>query len=217
MSVRWIPLIGTIEIADDSVTYRGKPSTTNAAGQPIYSVGLVLSDQNFGGGTIRAGVRLDAVSSQNFVGLVLYYEPQTRSFVEVQLGGGYFCAAWSQVNGQWVDHGGVGTGDQVKAGQLYQVEAWVKGSSVHVSIDNVKVLSSVLPITLPVGQAALYFHGEADVHVEGFTVSSAKPKAFVVMQFTPPFNELYEEVIKPVCAEFGLTAERADEQFGPGV
>src|SRR5260370_30635573 len=98
MPARWIPLIGSLEIPDDSVVYRGKPSTTNAAGQPIYSVGLALSDQDFGGGTIRAGIRLDVVSSPTFVGLVLYYEPHTQSFGEVQIGDGSFFSVWTQVN-----------------------------------------------------------------------------------------------------------------------
>lgn len=138
--------------------------------------------------------------------------------IEAQLGGpSFFCAVWSQINRQWTNFGGIGTGDQIKLGRTYEVEAWVKGSSVHVSVDGVKVLSSILPISLPSGQAGLYFQGEADIHVSDFTVSSAKARVFVVMQFTPPYNELYEEVIKPVCAEFGLAAERADEQFGPGV
>ncbi len=218
MVARWIPVIGAIDVEDAEIHYRGKPATPDSTGQPRPSIGLALSDQDFGGGTIRASIRFDSVSTNTFAGLVLYYEPQTQSFIEVQLGGpSYFCAVWSQVNRQWTNYGGVGTGDQVKSGRVYQVEAWVKGSAVHVTVDGVKVLSSVLPITLPAGQAALYFQGEADIHVSGFTVSSAKPKAFVVMQFTPPYNELYEEVIKPVCAEFGVAAERVDEQFGPGV
>ena len=37
------------------------------------------------------------------------------------------------------------------------------------------------------------------------------------MQFTPPYNELYADVIKPVCEGLGLDAYRADESLGPGV
>ncbi len=37
------------------------------------------------------------------------------------------------------------------------------------------------------------------------------------MQFTKPFNELYSEVIQPVCKEFEIISLRADETYGPGL
>jgi len=37
------------------------------------------------------------------------------------------------------------------------------------------------------------------------------------MQFTESFNTLYEEVIKPVCREFGYQAVRADDRFNSGL
>lgn len=76
MAARWIPVVGTIDVEDGEIHYRGKPATTDAAGHLIHSVGLALSDQDFGGGTITTGLRFDAVSTNTFAGLVLYYEPQ---------------------------------------------------------------------------------------------------------------------------------------------
>ena len=37
------------------------------------------------------------------------------------------------------------------------------------------------------------------------------------MQFGSPFDELYGEVISPVCAEMGVDAYRADDIYRPGV
>ena len=37
------------------------------------------------------------------------------------------------------------------------------------------------------------------------------------MQLSPPFDDMYLEVIKAVSKEFGLDALRADEMYGPGV
>jgi hypothetical protein len=37
------------------------------------------------------------------------------------------------------------------------------------------------------------------------------------MQFSTPYNELYEEVVKPVCGEFHIESVRADESYGPGL
>lgn len=37
------------------------------------------------------------------------------------------------------------------------------------------------------------------------------------MQFSSPYNELYEQVISRVCNEFGVDARRADDTYGPGL
>lgn len=37
------------------------------------------------------------------------------------------------------------------------------------------------------------------------------------MQFTKPYDELFEEAIKKVCEEFKIRAVRADETYGPGL
>ena len=37
------------------------------------------------------------------------------------------------------------------------------------------------------------------------------------MQFTTPFNELFEDVIQPVCADLGINAYRASDIYRPGV
>lgn len=216
MATKWIPLIGDVTIENDTVRYVGPPARTES-GQVVQSIGLVLSDQDYGGGTIAGDVRFTTVSDLTHVGFILYYEPQSQSFIEVQLGGAYFCSVWSQVNRQWTNYGGIGTGDQLTPDRTYRLEAWASGSAVKVSVDGVRVLSSTLPVPLPASQSGLYFHGETEITVSKFKVTSTKPKAFVVMQFTPPYNELYEQVIGPVCQEFGLQAERADEHSGPGV
>jgi len=56
-----------------------------------------------------------------------------------------------------------------------------------------------------------------DIKFSGFTVAAETPTAFVVMPFTPNYDELYEEVIQPVCKSHGLHPHRADETYGPGV
>ena len=37
------------------------------------------------------------------------------------------------------------------------------------------------------------------------------------MQFTEPYNSIYQEVIKPVCEEMNLSVYRADEVYKPGI
>ena len=37
------------------------------------------------------------------------------------------------------------------------------------------------------------------------------------MQFSSPYNDVYSHVIKDVCKDFGIEAERADEIYAPGI
>jgi hypothetical protein len=91
------------------------------------------------------------------------------------------------------------------------------GSRVTASIDGVDMVVTNLPVTLPLGQTGLWCTGSGDILVADFRVEPERPKVFVVMQFSEPYNQLYQEVIKPVCEEFALEVIRADEVYGPGL
>ncbi|HEX2122447.1 MAG TPA: hypothetical protein VHL59_12460 [Thermoanaerobaculia bacterium] len=74
-----------------------------------------------------------------------------------------------------------------------------------------------LPSPLPQGQAGLWCIGRTPITVSHFKVIAQRPRAFVVMEYSEHYNELYEDVIKPVCVSAGLEVIRGDEEFGPGV
>ena len=74
-----------------------------------------------------------------------------------------------------------------------------------------------LPFALSQSQVGLFCRATENIIVENFTVVSEPPRAFVVMQFSSPYNELYEQVIARICNEYGVEARRADDTFGPGL
>jgi hypothetical protein len=43
------------------------------------------------------------------------------------------------------------------------------------------------------------------------------PRAFVIMQFTEPFNSFFRHVIQPVAKAVGLEAFRASDVYKPGI
>ncbi len=66
-------------------------------------------------------------------------------------------------------------------------------------------------------QVGLFCVDTSDIHIRDFAVKSVRPRAFVVMQFSSPFNDVYAEVIKQVCDDLAVEVHRVDETFGPGV
>ncbi len=59
--------------------------------------------------------------------------------------------------------------------------------------------------------------GEGDIEISNYSVAAQKPKVFVVMQFENKFDELYFEVIKKICLEFGCEPLHIDEKLGSGL
>lgn len=84
-------------------------------------------------------------------------------------------------------------------------------------LDGIHIVETNLSFPLPRGQTGVWASGPNDIAVSDFDVRPEQPKLFVIMQFTPPFNELYSDVIISVGREAGFSVVRADETYGPGI
>ena len=212
---RWLALLGRAEIKDDRIVFKGG-MTTLANGQPGFEVVNIISDQYFGGGRIRAGIEFADRHQYSGVGLILYYNPQLQAFIEAQIGGPSLCSVHTWSGQQWTTHAASGSPDQLLSGLRYDLEVSVTGSRVVMNLNGVRALEARLPFPLPYGQAGVWATGPTDITVLDFAVAAQKPKLFVIMQFSPPFDELYTDVIQPVGTAAGFSVIRADEIQGPG-
>jgi len=84
-------------------------------------------------------------------------------------------------------------------------------------VDGIRVIDHVLETPLPNGQLGLFAWGNEPIEFTDVSVSEEPGKVFVVMQFSEPYQELYQDVIQPVTRDFGLEAHHAGEVFGPGI
>jgi hypothetical protein len=117
----------------------------------------------------------------------------------------------------WRTHAAGGSRENLKPNRKYRVRADVVGSGVVLWIDGVEVLKANMPYVITEGHVGLWCMAEGEVIVTDYRIRALQPRAFVVMQFTSPYNELYTDVIKRVCESHGLTAIRADDIYGPGL
>lgn len=100
----------------------------------------------------------------------------------------------------------------------YELEVRLAGSRVTLHVDGVHVATGKLPRAQnQPRQVGLWCMGAADIEVRNFAVEAERPKAFIVMQFSSPYNEVYSEVIREACKRFEIDALRADEIYGPGL
>ena len=91
---------------------------------------------------------------------------------------------------------------------------------MSLDVDDVEVSLATLPAAPnQARQVGLFLVSTTVVEISGFSAEIERPKAFIVMQFSSPYNEVYSHVIKNVCDrdEFKIEAVRADEIYGPGI
>ena len=219
MPYNWVAVLGTYEFREQEILYIG--------GERVYGTGLgpaignAIANQVFSGGEISARIRFhDAVDSDTGCDVILYYEPATKYFVSAGVGGmaaSEFAIRYFDNKG-WNLVGLAGERVNLKPDKEYDVQVTLAGSVVSLWINGVEVIRGILPFTLPGGQVGVWNRGRKNATIRDYKVRTEKPTAFVAMQFSPPYNELFADVIKPICEdEFGIKALRSDETFGPGL
>ena len=204
----WAPIMGDWDLGDTRAEYLG----SNTA-----SRGILLGHSQLGNGTVSTAVTLsDDVDAGRI--LLGYNSPNSR-YVTAGLGGygeAYVISEFDPDLG-WTRLDGAGSRSNLQSDRSYRVEVKLDGQRLTLTVEGIRVLSHVLPQPLASGQVGLLAWGVGSVAFGPLEVVASPPSAFVVMQFTSPFDELYEEVIHPVCDDLGIKAYRASDIYRPGV
>jgi hypothetical protein len=244
MSYNWVPIFGEFDVSGSIITFKGKaiepavPTTPSPApdeetaptAQPAPAIGTLLSDQMLSNGVMTADVKFAARAIDSACELVLNYDVETRGFISAGITGYnwtlYAVREWVPANPaaaltsepRWIPYAIAGDRRNLKDDVWYHIEVRVFGSRVTLHIDGVHVATANLPRALnPPRQVGIWCGAFAEIQIRDFRVDTERPKAFVVMQFSSPYNEVYAEVIRDVCAKINVTTLRADEIYGPGL
>ncbi|MFX1537380.1 MAG: hypothetical protein ACFFDI_24500, partial [Promethearchaeota archaeon] len=207
---KWTSLIGEFEIQKNQIRFKG--GTTKFEGKDAPNLGNYISSERFSGGTISAKIKFTKISKYSACEIILFRDPQTGGFITAGIGSSqmyvirYFTDRWINLNA---------TGDRVnmKAGIEYETKVSVLGSWVRLNIDGVDIINANLPISPPQSNVGIWCMDINDIIITDFKVDAQLPSCFVIMQFTTPYNELYQDVIQPVCEKLNVDCKRADESY----
>lgn len=235
MDYRWMPIMGEFDTTDDIVVFKGRriPAPTASQPQPqpqpefVSTVGILLSDLKMVNGRLRASVKFDEITPHSVCELVVGHDLRTKGQVTVGLGGSgalFSIREWQpaatpqQTGGSWANYELLGDRANLKPGLTYKIGVRVLGSNITLDVDGVQVATATLPsaINQP-RQVGVFCVSPSNVTISDFFADIERPKAFIVMQFSSPYNEVYSHVIKDACDEFKIEAVRADEIYGPGI
>lgn len=209
MKIHWVSIMGRVEVAEGQIKYVPItiPEGPNAGQQ---MVALVRSNLEFESGEISYEAFLSDPKAACQIGLNQGLSP------EVYAGLGavapYGIALFR--NGKWEYSAGAGFQD-IPINEWIAVKVRVLGSKIDLFVNDVKVCSTVQ--TVFKSQVGLFIRSTGEVLVRNFALETQAPRAFVVMQFSEPFDALYNDVIKPTCEKFGFEVIRADDIYKSGL
>jgi len=227
--VGWVPIIGVFNIDGDEVTFPGGRTLVSPPNAPIGSdkveeaaFGLALSTETIGDGVVSAEVEFEGVTEESVCELAVSYDAGAQHLVNVGLGGDKLSLFSIREFGvpkpaEWTFHSNGGDRGSLRSRKKYRLEARFTGAIVTLRIDGVPVASG--EVASPLGrprQVGVFCKGNHKIVVRGFSVNAQKPKAFVVMQFGPQYDDVYRDVVRGVCDEYEVNSLRADDVAGPG-
>ena len=223
----WVPIEGIWEQTSESVTYIGGAISEGQSGMTTSrgaSSGVALCGVRFASGTVNATITLPPDPSESCGHILLGYQSWTSRFIIVGLNGlgrnenAPAFVAFEQSPGLPLRNlEKAGSAANLKGGTPYKIMVGLDGQRLTLTVEGIKVLDHVLDEPLGAEQVGIHTIGTGPVKFESLEISAHALSAFVVMQFTEQFNELYDEVIYPVCENLGINAYRASDIYRPGV
>ncbi|RPJ74608.1 MAG: hypothetical protein EHM20_10325 [Alphaproteobacteria bacterium] len=218
MGYKWMPIYGKMEENNDKIIFKGgkklvQDAMTEREGSEI---GLFICNQVFSEGTISVDVKFNGNHSECCADIVLFFNPQDRSTLNAGLGNLNFFSI-RHFDKKWTYHAITGEPNSIKPQVTYHLSATLQGSTVSLKSDGIEVLRHALPYPLAQSQVGLFCIDQKDIEFSNFKIERVKPKAFVVMQFSSRYNDVYFEVIKNVCEKEEIGVLRIDEESGPGL
>jgi len=213
----WAAIIGVWDFSDGRRLYR---SPDEMLGQPQFPYGICISNVRFSEGTARATVRFPEGNNVSAEGRLLFgYRSPTDPYLTAGLGGhdrAYTIYLFEPTFG-WRALAFAGSQKNLISDHPYKLSVRVLGQRITLEVDSVQVLEHILETPLPQGQFGLFAWGRTSIEFTNTSVSEEPGTVFVVMQFSDPYHDLYNDVITRLTNDYKLRAYHAGEVFGPGV
>jgi hypothetical protein len=220
MKYNWMSMYGDFQQDGEIVTFKGRMSEADFVGKQYPMIGNYICDQKFGGGSIEAVIKFPEIAQDiSACRIILSYDSESRYFVTTGIdirSDSDFAFSVQRFDTKWTVHSLAGQKSNIKSGKEYKLKVILLGSRLELFINQVSVIKINMPFALPRKQVGIWCQSSKDIIIKNFLVSEEKSKAFIIMQFTTPYNELFSDVIKPVCEKYKIEAIRSDQTYGPG-
>ena len=232
MAETWLVIFGTATIADGEIRHTAPTQLSPPSGPtpPVVPYSLVRSSGEFEQGVISWEAKLGDPTAACQVGLATQNTvdgdvtsqptdtfsgtvPAAEFFAGLNILGNPYGFA-TRRGSQWTPAGGAGHGTALPTDEWISLSLVVRGSSVELKINGVRVITATQ--TIQKGPVSVYLQSASHCAIRNVQIKSSAPVCFVVMQFTDEYNALFKEVIRPVCASYGYEVIRGDDFYTSG-
>ncbi|MDN4012665.1 nucleoside 2-deoxyribosyltransferase [Chryseobacterium gambrini] len=207
--INWLVTSGQAKITETKITYI-PTKAKDPEGNEYYQTSVINSDVDFENGSIEFNIKVKEIKA--LCQIVLETEEYGNLNIGMNASGSLFgITKYDYKTKRWEWQNGSGFPENLELDKEYKLKIIVTGSLLTLYVNNIKIAESNQYIKK--AQLKFFITSSNEVEITDFKVTMKKPKAFIVMQFSDEFNKLYNEVIKPICEEYGLECERADEFY----
>ena len=210
-----LPLYGVWDISSDrhSVTFRNRKTADDPD-----SHGLAFLGHNIDDGAIACTLCIPQATPASGAMVVFRANGQERWFAAGIGGWEYAYSLFEGNDLRFTRIAGAGNVNNIVSGRAYSVRIMLEGQRVQLAVDQVKVLD-YRGLAAPAGTAIglFAFNTTSEVSFSRLGVDDRRPKAFIVMQFSSPYNEVYRDAIEPLVAAIGFEPIRGDDIAVPGI
>ena len=212
--------MGKFEKQGDTFRFEGKEIEWNnpvtGTSEKRTANGDILFASTFQKGTISFDITFDNVFNDTRAGVILNYKNINGHISEYQVGirnlyGGYSIDYFNGKSWEFKAFGG--PADFIQCKTKYSIKAELQGNSVHLYVNNVKVIEYTGLTDIISGACGLFVVNGAGAVIENIEITTQKPSVFCIMKFERDFDDLYRDVINPQCEKMGFCTIRADECY----
>lgn len=231
LAAHWQAISGDFFPTENTIVFHGGTFTVDGLGDATPNVkikdGIALSNLRLSNGSIIANIKYTNARLTPVVGILFYYNPLDGSFLSGAVEGAFSAELAGQARFSILGYDGSQNRKQFEwfantpyvkwpSSRSFKLEVNVRASNIELKIDDISVLKVTLPFQVLSSNCGLFCSSESDVTIENYSAESKFKTAFMVMQFSPPFDGLFEDAIMPVAKTAGIHVEKADDTYGPG-
>jgi len=210
---KWAAIAGRWRFSEKTAEYQGPEEPQRG---PL--LGLARASLPFRDGVIRSRIKLSR-TEKTAGGLFLGFQSVKSLYFMATIGAfdrAYVISEFRpEVGWRLLDSAGLLS--NLTKDKAYDIKVSVSGQSIRLTVDEVEVLTTVLPSPMEATGFGLYAWDDASIDFAETNVERSVPQIFVIMPFSEPFDTLYRDVIFPVARNLGFEVIRVDEIVGPGL
>lgn len=216
----WVPMLGNFQREGNKIRYVGGLTeyidSVTKTNKTIGLAGKLLFNELFYNGIIEMKAEFEDIDENDEIEIIFNNEDENK-FSCIGLTNSIYKYEYKNYDGMWNYNKVTGQIPPLSSKNIYKIKAEIIGSVVTLYIDDIKIFSSYLNIPLKRTTVGVWVRSTSSIIIHDFTSTYNRPKAFVVMQFGKNYDDLYFDVIKPICEEKGYEVYRADESMQTGL